>query len=86
MVGTYRLAIEFHETCEATASVAAAPHFGVSDGSFFDNTGDYTITITQIAMPEPVSLALLGTGLIGIAATRYRARQLRSGRSTPTLA
>jgi hypothetical protein len=65
-------------------SVPTILHFGVSDGIFFDNTGDYTITISQIPIPEPLSVSLFGTGLIGLSAIRRRSRQVRSVRSAPT--
>jgi hypothetical protein len=47
-------------------------HFGVSDGEFDDNAGSYQITVSQLAIPEPVSLLLFGAGLAGALAVRRR--------------
>lgn len=44
-------------------------HFGVTDGNFGDNSGAYSITVTQLggAVPEPATwaLMLLGFGMVG---------------------
>ena len=59
-------------------------HFGVSDGGFSDNTGAYTITVTQLDRngnpitfphaPEPGSLALLGLGAFPLLGALRRCR------------
>lgn len=59
-------------------------HFGVSDGGFSDNTGAYTITVTQLDQtgnpipvphaPEPGSLTLLGLGALPLLVARRRSR------------
>jgi hypothetical protein len=46
-------------------------HFGVSNGIFADNTGQYAIQITQL-VPEPAMLTLVGLGLLGVARRRPR--------------
>lgn len=46
-------------------------HFGVSDGKFYDNSGAYNIEISQLKpIPEPTSILLFGSGLIGIISIR----------------
>jgi hypothetical protein len=53
-------------------------HFGVSDGQYSDNCGEFTITVTQLAsaVPEPSTWAmmLLGFAGIGFAALRRKPR------------
>jgi len=41
-------------------------HFGVSDGVFRDNSGAYTINVTEIGVPEPGVLALIAAGLLSL--------------------
>jgi hypothetical protein len=59
-------------------------HFGVSDGGFSDNTGAFTITVTQLDRngnpitfphaPEPGSLALLGLSVVPLFGALRRRR------------
>lgn len=37
--------------------------FGVNDNEYSDNSGSWNIQITEVAVPEPSSLLLLGLGL-----------------------
>jgi hypothetical protein len=46
-------------------SVPTALHFGVSDGDFADNSGAYTIRITQV--PETSTWAMMLLGIAGLA-------------------
>jgi hypothetical protein len=49
-------------------------HFGTSNGVFFDNTGSYSIEITQLQAPEPATILLMGLGLAA------GVRRMRRGR------
>ena len=60
-----------------TPALASALQFGVSDGNFGDNGGEYRIEVYQLsvgAVPEPTTYALMlgGLGLLGCAARRRR--------------
>jgi hypothetical protein len=68
----YNPAHEYRFILDTRLTSPGRLHFGVSDGGFSDNTGAYTITVTQLGpngeplpvppMPEPGTLALLGLG------------------------
>ncbi len=55
----------------------------IDDGGYFDNTGAYLTTIDAVlptatgpaGVPEPTSIALLGIGVAGLAATRRRSKR-----------
>lgn len=46
-------------------------HFGVSDGIFCDNSGEYNITVTA-AVPEPSTWAMMILGFVGLGMVAYR--------------
>jgi hypothetical protein len=52
--------------------------FGVSDGNFGDNGGQYNIQVFQVQpIPEPSTFALLGLGTLSLVAFRRRRREAR---------
>jgi hypothetical protein len=54
-------------------------HFGVSDGDFADNSGAFTVTIAQVAVPEASTWAMMLLGIAGLAfAAANRSRGSRS--------
>ena len=60
---------------------AGTLEFGVSDGAFSDNGGQYDIEVFQLAadaqsVPEPAAWALLGIGLACVVARRRRGKSL----------
>lgn len=51
-------------------------YFGVSDGNFGDNSGSYSITVTQLlTVPEPSSLVLAGLGILMLSVNHLRKRR-----------
>ena len=66
-----------------TPALASALQFGVSDGNFRDNGGEYRIEVYQLsvgAVPEPTTYALMlgGLGLLGWAGLGWAARRRRA--------
>lgn len=51
-------------------------HFGVSDGQFQDNAGAFQITVSQLGVPEPISISLFGAGLAAAVSLRRRRRKV----------
>jgi hypothetical protein len=52
-------------------SVFTKLHFGVSDGIFSDNSGAYTITVSQVAaIPEPSAWAMMILAFAASASSR----------------
>ncbi len=50
--------------------------FGVNDGGYGDNSGAYTLTVTQLApAPEPSSITALALGLLGLGALAVKAKR-----------
>ena len=53
-------------------SAPSSLHFGVSDGNFSDNSGFYTITVSEV--PEPSTWAMMLLGFAGLAFAAFRSR------------
>jgi hypothetical protein len=53
-------------------------HFGVNDAIFSDNTGAFTIVVTQLAaaVPEPSTWAMMILGFAGVGFMAYRRRNV----------
>ena len=49
-------------------------YFGVGDSIYWDNTGGFNVTITQL-VPEPSSLALLGASVASLICWRKKSRE-----------
>jgi hypothetical protein len=60
------------------SAVPTLLHFGVNDDIFSDNTGAFTIVVTQLAatIPEPSTWAMMILGFAGVGFMRYRRRKV----------
>ena len=53
-------------------------HFGVADGKYSDNSGEYQISVHQLArVPEPATVSLMVLGLVGVGLGNRRKRRAR---------
>jgi len=55
-------------------STSAYLFLAENDGIFSDNSGQYNIRLTTVSVPEPVTLSLLGAGLLGFGIVGRRRR------------
>jgi hypothetical protein len=72
----YQTTHEYRIVLDTRTTTAKQLHFGVADGNFNDNSGSYSVLITQLTpVPEPSALILLGIGAFGLLAYDWRRRK-----------
>lgn len=67
-VPTYRSDHVYSFVIDLGTSVPSNLHFGVSDGYFLDNSGQYNIKVAQLSVipaPGAIMLGSIGAGLVG---------------------
>jgi len=76
---TYNASHVYSFALDTGALTATQLHFGVSDGNFSDNSGQFLITISAVPEPSTWAMMILGFGGLGFLAYRRRNRAAVSG-------